>query len=231
MDAKAILEDLLATGSDAARKGVSLAEEKLGVPKDGEDRKVMLEGMTKGALTVGAIALLLGTGGGRKLTGSAIKLGGLAALGGLAYKSFTEWQSQQGHKEVTHTGTPIGDLEGEAADQRSILLVRAMILAARADGHIDARERQNIHRQIAELDLGQGAADFLLTEIDKPLDPDSLAEDVDSVDAAIELYLVSAMIIDVDRPEEKKYLEQLARSLQLAPSLVNTLERNLHSDQ
>lgn len=230
MDAKAILEELLETGSNAARKGVSLAEEKLGVPEEGEDRKAMLEGMTKGALTVGAIALLLGTGGGRKLTGSAIKLGGLAALGGLAYKSFTEWQAQQGHTEVVHNGTPIGDLDRATADQRATLLIRAMILAARADGHIDAQERQNIHAQIRELELGQEAADFLLTEIDKPLDPDALAESVDSIDAAIELYLVSAMVVDIDLPEEKKYLDQLARSLQLAPSLVKTLERNLRSE-
>jgi len=230
MDAKAILEELLQSSSEAARKGVSLAEDKLGIPEAGEQRDAMVDGMTKGALTVGAIALLLGTGSGRKLTGAAVKLGGLAALGGLAYKSFTQWQAEQGQAEVAHTGTPVDKLEGGAADDRATLLVRAMILASRVDGHIDATERQKILQRINELNLGSDAEGFLQSEIDKPVDPAALASSVDTIDAAIELYLVSAMVIDEQQPEEKQYLDRLARSLQLSPSLVSTLESNLRKE-
>lgn len=230
MDAKAILEELLQSSGDAARKGVSLAEEKLGIPESGEERDAMLSGMGKGALTVGAIALLLGTGGGRKLTGTALKLGGIAALGGLAYKSFTQWQSEQGQAEIAHTGTPIDKLAPDAADQRATLLVRGMILASRVDGHIDATERQKILAKIADLKLEQDAEMFLKREIDSPVDPAELAANVDSIDTAIELYLASAMVIDVSQPEERQYLDRLARSLQLSPSLARTLENNLRTD-
>jgi len=227
MDAKAILDELLKSSSKAAKKGVTLAEEKFGVPEAGEERDAMLAGMSKGALTVGAIALLLGTGGGRKLTGAAVKLGGIAALGGLAYKSFNDWQSKQGQADVEHTGTPIDKLDQVSAEHRANLLVSAMIAASRVDGHIDADERQKILKQISELDLGRDAEEFLRNEVDKPIDPAALASGVDTIDTAIELYLVSAMVIDEKQPEEKQYLERLARSLQLSPSLVRTLEKNL----
>ena len=45
-------------------------------------------------LAAGAlVAVLLGTGTGRKVTGSAIKLGGLAAVAGLAYKAYQNYQN------------------------------------------------------------------------------------------------------------------------------------------
>ena len=229
MDAKAILQELLESSSEAARKGISLAEEKLGIPEEGETRDAMLGGIGKGALTVGSIALLLGTGGGRKLTGAALKLGGLAALGGFAYKSFNEWQAQQGHTESPGAGDTVNELTADAANKRASLLIRGMVHAARADGHIDSAERQKIHEKIHDLALEPSAVDFLKKEIDAPLDPASLVSGVDSINGAVELYLVSAMVVDPDQPEEKQYLERLARSLQLAPSLVQVLDRNLRS--
>jgi len=45
-------------------------------------------------LAAGALAgLLLGTGTGRKITGSALKVGGLAAIAGLAYKAYQNYSS------------------------------------------------------------------------------------------------------------------------------------------
>ena len=47
-------------------------------------------------LATGAIAaVLLGTGTGRQLTGSALKLGGLAAIAGLGYQAYKNWQAGQ----------------------------------------------------------------------------------------------------------------------------------------
>ena len=47
-------------------------------------------------LAAGAlVAVLLGTGTGRKVTGSALKLGGLAAVAGLAYKAYQNYQTGQ----------------------------------------------------------------------------------------------------------------------------------------
>ena len=45
-------------------------------------------------LAAGAlVAVLLGTGTGRAVTGTALKLGGIAAIGGLAYKAYQNYQN------------------------------------------------------------------------------------------------------------------------------------------
>ena len=47
-------------------------------------------------LATGALAaVLLGTGAGRKLGGTALQLGGLAAVAGLAYKAYQNYQEGQ----------------------------------------------------------------------------------------------------------------------------------------
>ena len=48
-----------------------------------------------GAALGGLGALILGTGAGRSLAGSAVKLGGLALIGGLAYKAYQNYQQGQ----------------------------------------------------------------------------------------------------------------------------------------
>lgn len=224
MDAKAMLEDLLANTRVAAEKGRSIAEDKLGVPESGETRDAMLSGMGKGALAAGALALLLGTSGGRKLTGTAVKVGGLAALGGLAYKAYNQWQQKN---DAPSGGAPIGELASPEAGKRSELLVRAMISAAKADGHIDQQERQNLQRQIDNMGLDEESARFLMAEIDSPIDPAVLAREVSTPEEAAELYLASAMVIDVDRPDERLYLNELAAALELAPDLTEALEYQL----
>ena len=128
MDAKNILEQFLSSAKKLAEQGRDLAEEKLKVPQAGSERDAMLSGMGKGALAAGAMAVLLGTGAGRRITGSAIKLGGLAAIGGLAYTAFQNWQGTQ-PKPDTDPGKPIGELAGAQVQSRSQTLLLAMISA------------------------------------------------------------------------------------------------------
>lgn len=226
MDAKAMLEELLASSRGAAEKGLSLAEDKLGVPESGEQRDAMLSGMTKGALAAGAAALLLGTSGGRKLTGTALTLGGLAAVGGIAYKAYNEWQSSQG-TAGTHTGTPIGELGPSDSEQRSQLLLKAMISAARADGHMDDAEKQRIRSRVDELGLDAETVSFIEQQIREPLDAGQLAAAVSTQEEAAEVYLVSVMVLDVDSEQERRYLDRLSGALNLAPGLAATLESQL----
>jgi len=119
MDAKNILENLLEKSQTATTKGLEIAEEKLGVPESGEQRDAMLDGLGKGALAAGAVAILLGTKSGRKLTGTALKVGGVAAVGGLAYQAYNQWQQNQ-NTTLAHTGTPIHDLADTPAQTRKL---------------------------------------------------------------------------------------------------------------
>ena len=51
MDTQQILDMLLSSGQELANKGKTIAEEKLNIPDNPEDRKAMLDSAGKGALT------------------------------------------------------------------------------------------------------------------------------------------------------------------------------------
>jgi len=226
MDAKVILEDLLETSQTATKKGLEIAEQKLGVPEAGEQRDAMLDGLGKGALAAGAVAVLLGTKSGRKLTGTALKVGGVAAVGGIAYKAFNQWQQQQ-NVSVPHTGTPINDLADTEAQTRSEAIVKAMISAAKSDGHVDDAEQKLITSKIESLGLEQDIMSFLMKELNKPLDVATVVASSDSPDAAREIYLASAMVVDLNNADERKYMDSLAHGLELDAELVKELEATL----
>ena len=201
-----------------------------GTSRQGSGVGSMLSGMGKGTLASGALAMLLGTKAGRRLGGSALKYGSLAALGGLAYHAYQQWQNRQtpaAQSAPADPGKPVNELSGPAADQRSLALLRAMIAAAKSDGHIDDQERAAIQQQIERFGLDQDAMAMLQAELDKPLDPKEIAAGADSIEAAAEIYLVSLLVIDVDNFMEKAYLQQLAKELQLPDELVAELEAEI----
>ena len=218
MDTKALLENLLASGKELAAKGQAVAEEKLGVAGEGESRDSQMSGLKQGAIAGGVLALLLGTSTGRRLTGAAIKWGSLAAIGGVGYKAFKTWQEQQGITE--DLGQPILELDGEAASKRSTALVKAMIAAAKADGHIDAGEIAKIKGELADMNLDASVASLLEAEIAKPLSAADIAAEADSPAAAVEMYLASKLIIDDENLQERTYLNELAKELKLPGQLV-----------
>lgn len=225
MDTKALLEQILASGNDLVKQGQSIAEDKLGVPKEGEERDAMLSGLGKGALAAGALGLLLGTKSGRRLGGTAVKLGGLAAVGGLAYKAFQDWQKNGGDTEAS--AQPINQLTGPEGDQRAKTLLRAMIAAAKADGHIDDNELAAIQEKIKAMGIDSGDADFFQQEIAKPINAEEITAGVDNTEAAAEVYLASRLVIDLDSAAERQYLEDLAAALKLPAELVANLESQI----
>lgn len=224
MDLNAITEQLLNSGKELAEKGQALATEALDIPPAGPERDKMLSNLGSGAAVGGLLAVLLGTGAGRKLTGSTIKLGGLAALGTLAYKTYQNWQGA-----AAEPGTPVNELSGPAADTRSQSLLRAIIAAAKADGHIDEDEQKRISEHLAQLSLDTNSLEFFKQEVQKPLSAKDVAAGADSPAAAAEIYLVSLAIIDEKNEAEHAYLQGLASELQLAPQLVAELEASVKS--
>lgn len=243
MDAKNILDGLLEQSQRATRVGMQIAEERTVIPPSGDERTAMLKGAGAGALGAGAVALLFGSKGTRKFAKKAAKLGGTAALGGLAYKVYTEWQAQQQpaprrldaatssssslNLKQFEVGTPIDALVDEPASQRSEALMRAMITAARVDGHVDEQEMDLITRQIDNLGLEQDVTRFLLAEMTEPVDVNRIAALADTRETAAELYIASAMVADADDPRGRAYLDELAGALQLEPALVTKLEAPL----
>lgn len=186
-------------------------------------------------LATGAIvAVLLGTGTGRAIGGSALKLGGMAAIAGLGYQA---WKNYQAGK------TPV---EGAAAQQPEMLappadsdfsaeparvdsdfalsLIRIMIAAARADGHVDDAERARIHDKLALSGLGEDAIAFLDNELSKPVDMDGILASASTEVQKIEMFTAARLAIDPDTRAERGFLDLLAGRLGLADPLVDHIE-------
>ena len=112
-----------------------------------------------------------------------------------------------------------------ATDIDSQAILRALIGAAKADGHIDERERALIDGEITKLGGDAELARWFNQELGKPLDPAEVAGASRSPEMAAEMYLASALLVDEESFMERAYLQELARQLQLAPALVIELER------
>ncbi len=219
MDFQAITDLLLQSGQALAKQGQALAEEKLDLPASGPEREQALERLGKGAAMGGLLVALLGTGAGRKLTGTTLKLGSLAALGTVAYQAYQNWQGK-----TEPPGNPVGTLSGSDAAARSLVLLKAMIAAAKADGHIDEAEQASIEAQLSALLLGRDSLEFFKTELEKSLSAREVAAGADSPAAAAEIYLISLAVIDAKDEQEQAYLQSLASELKLSPELVAELE-------
>ena len=224
MDTKGFIEQILNAGSELAKQGQAIAQNKLDIPAEGTEREATLSGMGKGAAIAGVLALLLGTKAGRGVTGAGLKLGTLGALGGLAYKTYQNWQSQQTGQTISQAGAPIENLTGPQAEQRSLALLKAMIAAAKADGHIDAAEGAKIEDLMTKLDLESATAKLIKEELSKPLDPKDIAASADTPEAAAEIYLTSLLVIGEVNENERAYLDQLAEYLKIPKDLAQQME-------
>ena len=224
VDTKTVLEQLLRSGKDLAAQGKTAAERALGIPASGPERDKTMSNLGKGAALGGLLAMLLGTRSGRRVTGSAVKYGTLAALGTVAYKAYKNWSAGQGTSAVPNSQRSLTELPAEEVEARSAKLVRAMIAAAKADGALDEEERGRIHQQIAALGLDSTAATLLTQELNRPLDVMDVARDVSSPEEATEMYLASYIILDIDNVDERNYLDRLAEALGLTRELARKIE-------
>ena len=232
MDAKTLLEELLQTGREMASKGQAVIEEKLDIEEPGEKRDATISGIKTGAIAAGVMALLVGTKSGRKLTGSALKLGSLAAVGGIAWQAYKNW-SAAGAAEMTNNSKasevfPVDQLNESAANDRSLTLLKAMIAAAKADGHVDDTEMADINQKISDFGLSGDIAGFVQAEIASPTTPAQFAELAENPETAAEIYLISSMLIDQDNAAEKAYLDALVEALELPADLLAELEKAKH---
>lgn len=185
----------------------------------------LLSGKAGAALGGGALGLLLGSKKGRKMGGKILTYGGLAALGVVAYKAYSNWQQQQGSAVSQAQPQTIDRLPAPQAEQHSHAIFRAIIAAAKADGHIDERERELIDNEIARLTSDGELQRWFDNELKKPLDPAEIAQSATTHEMAAEMYLASVLVVDEENFMERSYLTELARQLKLEPALKAELEQ------
>ena len=185
----------------------------------------LLSGKGGAALGGGALGLLLGSKAGRKMGGKVLTYGGLAALGVVAYKAYSNWQQQQGNSVSQAQPQTIDRLPPPQAEQHSHAILRAIIGAAKADGHVDDKERELIDNEIARLTNDGELQHWFDAELKKPLDPAEIASSAATPEMAAEMYLASVLVVDEENFMERSYLTELARQLKLDPALKAELEQ------
>lgn len=233
--------DLLNSGMGKAKEGLSQ------IPAD----KLNLGGMLGSAAIGGLLGALFGGKGVAKVAKGALMVGGTAAAGALAWKFYQKWsQSQVTAQTVSvpgqDSGTPPASipqaappvapsgwptaLQQEAAalppaENTALLLLEAMIFAARADGHIDEEEQAHIQNATAALFPGQEMHALLEHMLTKPIDPSALAARVQNPEEGRDLYRLSCTAVHVDNFMERSYLDGLAQALGISAEQKAQLER------
>ena len=157
-------------------------------------------GLSRGAL-MGLAGLLLGTRSGRTLTAQLASLGGLALIGGLAYRAY---------KNARGDGAAGGINPAATTDAEALLFIRSMVAAMSADGHIDESERARIVNAIRAAGVGGEEASWLEREIAKPATIEELAAAATSPELAAQVYAAARLAIEPDTAQERDFLTRLA---------------------
>lgn len=162
----------------------------------------------------GGLGDLLGGGSGAGGLGGLLGavLGG-GAIGG-ALGGMTGGQAQ---------AEPVAEPEDEA---EAAILLRAMIMAAKADGKLDEKEKAQLMDAVG--DASPAEIDFINHELSAPMDIDGL---LNQVPRGMEekVYMASVMAIDLDERAEAEYLHELAQALGLSEQEVNALHDHMQA--
>jgi uncharacterized membrane protein YebE (DUF533 family) len=218
MNAKNLLDQLLSSGQ-------SMLSETLGnrAPSGSAPAQPGYANFGTGMLAGGVLGLLLGDKRVRKFGGKALAYGGAAALGALAFRAYSDWQRQQAGG-AAESPEPAQFLPAPASEDHSRAVLKALIAAAKSDGHIDARERGLIEEKLATLADDPALRSWIDQEVARPLDPADVAAAAGSMEVASEMYLVSVLAVDAESFMERAYLDALANQLKLPAELKTQLE-------
>jgi tellurite resistance protein len=125
---------------------------------------------------------------------------------------------------------PASPPEVEAAgaeDEEALLILRAMISCAKADGALDAAERSAISDQLDQAGLDQAARDLVLAEFARPARVGEIAAAVTDPVLAAQVYAAAFLAAGEVTAAERAWLEAFARAAGLDPRAAAEIEKRL----
>lgn len=154
------------------------------------------------------LKLLDGLGDAAQRGGAAAQAGAARLAGMLGGAAATGAEGVGGMLDaLTGTRAATGAMEDQAK-----LMIRAMIMAAKADGVIDAAERARLEPYLAGLSAEERA--FVEAEMAAPVDPVALAREAGAA-AGAQVYAAAAGMCRGENPMEAAFLDRLAQGLGL----------------
>jgi len=177
-------------------------------------------------LAVGGLGALVGAllGGGGKAVGGAVGGGVMALLASMAFKALQGGGEQQAQ-------VPVGLLEPQTAsekqelEEKSGIILRAMINAAKADGQIDQNEMDRILGKLKEAGIDEEGQRYVTDQMQQPLETDQLIVAAQGQpELAAQIYAASLLAIEVDTQAERDYLNKLAGGMGLSAQVASRIE-------
>ena len=132
-----------------------------------------------------------------------------------------------GPAAASPSALPGGVTAGTPGQNDAVLLIRAMIAAANADGAIDQEERQRILDKFRDADLSPEEHSFLVHELFSPATLDGIISQVGSEAMARQVYGVSLLAITLDTDAERAYLQTLGQRLGLPQAERDSMHQAL----
>ena len=179
-------------------------------------------------LALGGLGALAGAilGGGKKGAGGALGGGVMALLGAMAFQALKASGAGKTPRVPLGLAAPKTKAEEAELERNSELVLKAMINAAKSDGQIDQGEIQRIVGKVQESGADKEAQAFLMAEMKKPMETESLIKAVQGKpELAAELYGASLLAIEVDTPAEQEYLSKLAAGMGLKPGVTQSIQQ------
>jgi len=194
-----------------------------------------------GVVAGGALVSALTSKSGLKAAKSVAQIGGLAAVGALAWNAYQKYQGNnaaESQRSTTHEDRPeavvwqqlpqeqFSSLASDQSSSQGLLVLRTMISAAMADGHLSPQEQVRIFERLDLLGLRQEERSMLFDELRHPMSCEAVAAQVSDPVLAIEVYTAAAMMLDSTCVAAGSYLGQLSAGLKLPDSLVASIHKN-----
>jgi uncharacterized membrane protein YebE (DUF533 family) len=108
-------------------------------------------------------------------------------------------------------------------DAHAMLLIRAMIAAANADGEINPDERERITGKLDQAGAGADERAVLERELANPRSVDQIVREVHDRETAEQVYLASRIAMNPDTAAERAYLDFLAARLEIPAERLDQL--------
>ncbi|QFU17907.1 DUF533 domain-containing protein [Microvirga thermotolerans] len=174
------------------------------------------------AVMVGVTKAVVNSETGRKLTEKA-KAKGAALFGRFLSKGEAGPLIEAQPGAAAPQALPPPAAAAPSADT-ALLVMRAMIAAAAADGRIDEGERARILGTLKSAGIDGEGVEIVEAELARPASAAELAAAVRTPEAAIQVYTAARRIITPNTVEERVFLAQLSGALGLDPRIVAQID-------
>lgn len=164
-------------------------------------------------------------GGNASVVGS-VKQAGQGMLGS-AQGLLASLMAGQGAATPPQAQAPAAIAAPQANPEFALAVIRAMIGAAKADGHVDAVETDKIFGQIESQGLSAQEKSLLMREMANTPNVADIAATAKTQEEAAQIYLAATLVCDSQCAAEQAYLASLAQHLKLEPAFTQALQHEL----